>query len=940
MDEVEGLLPSRRRFLCFIFFGAYLSFCLIPCSDASANPTEIADTLRLSPGEGGFISTWLRLGPFAAPEYITAKPGGLASWHPAPVLTEDHVREGVWIAGKQVSLLTADSARIGLKPHTGTVTYLMGIIRAETESEVYLSSASTDGIEVSVNGKSLFFNDTHKRWIRKDVNLTRVSLSRGNNLVVIRLFKEMPGPWRTWLRFMNGDFERANITMVLPGAQSRLPEVFQASARLILNRTLLPYSGEVTIDCWLKFIGAKPLLSSLDKWSWSSIPARDATVPPPNLLHPVKTSYLLHRFSGLTEMPDMVQLQINGVSFSQNVNVRPGLLQKLFDIAHRLNSASTAEMPESTVESLEWRIDHLNSLMRKGDGGYDYLSRELQDTDRMVAAMERGEDPYANRGNQLQRRGYRSQVDGALHHYALYVPPGWRENEDKKYPLIVALHGLGGHPVKTLSVLFGHPLAEDETREQRIRFPGQPGRAPMFVLAPEAFGNSGYYALGERDVLEVLDIVKKRYRIDDSRIYMTGASMGGTGAARIPLHYPDIFAAAVPLCGYHNMRYYSQVRNQPLSSVENYLLDVHSNIEWVKNGTHLPLYMVHGTQDQPRQSRDLLEHYLLQGNDAALTLIDAGHNVWDDTYKDGWIFRHFSKYHRNPHPRKVQFRTSNLRYRKNNWLRIDDMTDPNTWCEIGGFWQQDGNVEINTQNVSAFTFFRDPELAASGFSAITIHGTSIPAEQIRDDRTTFVRKNNRWIQESFEPLPGTKVPGLSGPIGDAEYDSLLFVYGTRDPWEGALARRIIGHLKTPRYGMTIKWKIKADVAVTENDLRQYSIVIVGTPQGNSLLGRIQNQLPIQVRDNAIQVGNRKFTGNRTAASFIYPNPLNPARYMVVHTGTSREAIYYSGHLPSMVPDYVIYNASDWGYTEGYVLVDDRNVLLSGFFNKHWQIDPE
>ncbi|MBN2718057.1 MAG: prolyl oligopeptidase family serine peptidase [Deltaproteobacteria bacterium] len=897
------------------------------------------DELQLGPGKGGFVSAWLRLGPFAAPDSINRTEGALANWSPVESLSLSQVKLGAIVSHKRVELLLSDSERIGLKPQTGAITYLVGVIRTATAKRIYLSSASTDGIEVSLNGTRQFANGTHKRWVRKDVNLTPLSLQVGDNLLVIRLFKAQPGRWSTWLRFMDEDFQRADIVFVLPGALSRLAETIQSSARLKLTRRVAPYTGTVEMDCWLEFTGAKPMLPLIDGWKWSTdIGVKPNQPHPTDLVHPRKAQYLLHRFEGIETLPGNIQLAFNGASFSAKSLIRVSQAERLFNAAKRFAQIDRPSFPQSSIESVEWRINHLSSLMQKGDTGYDYISRELTDTLKMVESLEKGSDPYADKRNQLQRRGYRSKVDGALHEYALYVPPGWKESGNNRYSMIVSLHGLGGHPIKTLSVLFGNPMGEEETREERIRFPGPIGPAPMFVLAPEGFGSSGYYALGERDVLDVIDIVKKRYRIDENRIYITGASMGGTGAARLALHYPDLFAAAVPLCGYHNMRYYSQVRNQPISDVENYLLDVHSNIHWVENGTHIPMYIVHGTKDQPRSSQDLLEFHKLAGNEGTLTLLDAGHNVWDDTYKNSWIFRHFVKYHRNPAPRHIRFKTANLRYNKSDWLRIDAMTQPNDWAKIDAHWREDGTIVVSTENIHAFTVLKMDAPLSDNIAAIVIDNRPVPDIQNTNGPLTFVKTTDGWQAQSFSPPRMTKKAGVFGPIGDAEYDSLLFVYGTGDPWEGTLAKRIIGHLKTPRYGMTVQWKVKADVEVTEKDIQKYSIVIVGTPSGNRLLQRIQSQLPIRVESGAVVAGNHRFVGERTAAAFIYPNPLNPDRYVVIHTGVSREAIYFSGHLPTMIPDYVIFDASDWGYTEGHILGENRDVFLSGFFDRQWQLN--
>lgn len=931
--------PLRHSFVLFTLFCCFFWCPPAWSSDSQTAPFANDTDLFLATGEGGFLSTWLKLGPFTPPEYIEKKTGAIESWDPFSNLSVTDVVFKKRIAHHPFELLAADTNRIGLKPHTPSVVYLAAIVNSPTPQKIYLSVASTSGIQIRLNNGIIHTNSVHSKWVRKDVSLVPLFLTQGQNLLVVKLFKEKPGRWSTYLRLMDTEFRRAaNIKIQLPGAARQLSEVFRASGKLEFNRVVNLEDDQVFVDAWLQFEGAKPLIPSTEANLTTDV--KDAVSVPLllNFLHPQKAKYFLSRFSSLDALPNRVKLSMNGdVTYSANIRIRSNHATRLLAMRRTLNKISHAAFPQSTVESMEWRLAHLAALLRAGDGGAEYISRELKNTDKMLAMMVNGEDPYANKRNQLQRRGYRSTVDGSLQPYALYVPPGWKESGDNTFPLVVALHGLNGHPVKTIATLFGNPMGEEETREERIRFPGPIGRARMFVVAPMAFGSSGYYTAGERDVLDVIEEVKKRYRIDESRIYITGASMGGTGAAKIALHYPDRFAAAVPLCGYHNLKYYSQVKNRPLTANEKYLIEVNSNIHWVKNGARLPMYIVHGTQDFPRQSKDLQEHYQLQGYDAQLTLLDAGHNVWDDTYQNGRIFSHFAKYHRKAHPRNVSFKTANLRYNQNHWIRIDKQKHSNAWTTVDGNWDKDGTVTIKTKNVEALTIKKDPVLLESGSLSITVDNQVVSVQEPSGNEVHLYLKNNQWGPHPPKANPLTKRATLAGPMDDIYNEPLLFVYGTGSPYEGTLARRIIGHLKKPRWGMTVKWPVKADVEVSEADLQHYSIVIVGTLAGNRLLQRIHSKLPIQMKNGAITAGEKQFKGSFVAASFIYPNPLNPARYVVVHTGVTNEALFYTAHLPTLLPDYIIYDASEWKTAGGTVLGENRSALLEGFFSEQWQL---
>lgn len=129
--------------------------------------------------------------------------------------------------------------------------------------------------------------------------------------------------------------------------------------------------------------------------------------------------------------------------------------------------------------------------------------------------------------------------------YAQFVPSGY--DKAKKWPLIVALHGLGGNPKQIL----GYPKFVDLAEKHGY-----------ILAAPMGYNSRGWYGakalvksegpanlseLSEKDVMNVLDIVRKSYSVDEDRIYLMGHSMGGGGTWHIGLKNPDLFAALAPI---------------------------------------------------------------------------------------------------------------------------------------------------------------------------------------------------------------------------------------------------------------------------------------------------------------------------------------------------------------------------------------------------------
>ena len=109
-----------------------------------------------------------------------------------------------------------------------------------------------------------------------------------------------------------------------------------------------------------------------------------------------------------------------------------------------------------------------------------------------------------------------------------------------------------------------------------------------------------YQNYGDIDVLEAIDHVTQNYAIGRDRITITGASMGGATTWYLITHYPDLFAAAAPFCGYCNY----QLREKPggltfhMHPWEEPSWQSGSAVRIIENLQHTPIWIVHGEWDR------------------------------------------------------------------------------------------------------------------------------------------------------------------------------------------------------------------------------------------------------------------------------------------------------------------------------------------------------
>lgn len=133
-------------------------------------------------------------------------------------------------------------------------------------------------------------------------------------------------------------------------------------------------------------------------------------------------------------------------------------------------------------------------------------------------------------------RGERSDIDGSMQPYALYVSRA--ASLGQPMPLVVVLHDFGEN---AMSPFESTGLAEAVEEHGWI------------ALSPFGRGNAGFALAGERDVLDDLAQVRQDLPVDGKRIYVLGAGMGGTGAWLLSLRHGSLFAAAGVVSAYADM---------------------------------------------------------------------------------------------------------------------------------------------------------------------------------------------------------------------------------------------------------------------------------------------------------------------------------------------------------------------------------------------------
>ncbi len=193
--------------------------------------------------------------------------------------------------------------------------------------------------------------------------------------------------------------------------------------------------------------------------------------------------------------------------------------------------------------------------------------------------------------------------------HLLFLPKDYEEDTERRWPLILFLHGAGerGNDLNKVR-RHGIPKVTD----------GNPD-FPFIAVSPQCPAGTYWPYLVDR-LNDLLDHTLQQHRVDPQRIYLTGMSMGGYGTFYLAMAYPDKFAALAPVCGGGDPGKVSRIK-------------------------HLPIWVFHGAQDNivPIEESEIMVWALRKaGNDVQFTVYpNAGHDSWTETYNNPELYEWF-----------------------------------------------------------------------------------------------------------------------------------------------------------------------------------------------------------------------------------------------------------------------------------------------------------
>jgi hypothetical protein len=646
-----------------------------------------------------------------------------------------------------------------------------------------------------------------------------------------------------------------------------------------------------------------------------NLPDKVRRIPPPGVVLPAAERMELEQ--GVSELTQVID------ALRRELSSKPALLDLLPDVQIFQKAVQNA-LAFDEFFNITNEVPAARDLLRLG-------------TDR-ANQLRSGQAPWTTAPG-LIVRGYISKIDGSVQPYGLVVPASYGPATAHPFRLDTWFHGRGEN------------LSELNFLRDRQRSPGEFAPPNAFVLHPYGRYCNGQRFAGETDFFEALGHVRKHYPIDENRITVRGFSLGGAACWHLAVHHAGLWAAAAPGAGFSETADFLKVfQNEPLKPAwyEEKLWHLYDSTDYAVNVFNCPTVAYSGEIDKQKQAADIMAKAVASEGLKLVHIIgpQTGHRyhpgakIEINERIDSIVERG-----RNHLPRKVRFTTWTLRYNQMLWVTVDGLEKHWERARVDAEILDANTVAVRTENISALTLSMPSGLCPLDNTRppkVVLNGRELEAAPVLSDRSwkaTFRKDEKNWtVVDSSADGALRKRHGLQGPIDDAFMDSFIMVLPSGSPlnerigaWTAAEQAHAIEHWRRQFRGEA---RVKQDAEITDAEIKSSNLILWGDPSSNKLLAKMVDQIPIQWDSRGIHVGKEIYSPDHHVPILIYPNPLNPNRYIVLNSGfTFREYDYLNNarQVPKL-PDFAIVDVN--------VPVSSRapgGIVSAGFFGERWEL---
>lgn len=420
----------------------------------------------------------------------------------------------------------------------------------------------------------------------------------------------------------------------------------------------------------------------------------------------------------------------------------------------------------------------------------------------------------------------RSVIDDSLVRVMVNIPAEYDPRQE--YPLIIS-------------------IATSQYGENSLVFPVNKLQEPVIHVDVSGRGFTLGSYIAEASILDLLDFVRKTYRINEDRMYAIGFSSGGYAAFALAQNHPGLFAAIFPLGSFPDLSY-----TQNLSHTE--IFNIVSDMDNVYRG----------------RCGEVKKAFGKYGNYHEFGVKEHIHNQLCPYRMSPYILNRMLCCKRDPFPKELRFKTSRTRHGANHWVSVHGICEGKRSASFTADFDGAQNIRVNVKNAKGVTVFLPPSTNRKCFN-LFLNDKKYKFCDYNRDRICFSHTGKGYTM-TYDPSAGDVSKGTG--LLDVYLTPMRILLPNNSNKESKILAAQFAQPKTNGFSPVIHTNYPVFKGAGDISCQwAYSWVLLDNGSGNKIIDELRDSLSVKTDAEGFSYGGVYYAGDYCVMQ-ICKNPIN------------------------------------------------------------------
>ena len=300
------------------------------------------------------------------------------------------------------------------------------------------------------------------------------------------------------------------------------------------------------------------------------------------------------------------------------------------------------------------------------------------------------------------------------------------------------------------------------------------------------------------------------------------------------------------------------------------------------------------------------------------------------------LMQWFLLHKRDANPKHVRIRSAELKSAAAHWVSVLQRKNPYAFIHADVEVIGPNKIKLETENVLELTLSPGNDIVDHQQPLLIFWNGKEIKTKLNEGRVTLK-------SEEYSPSKLHKRPEIEGPLADVTNTPFAVVIGTIST--DSLMRKLCEMKARDFINNWKDWqkcepRVFKDIELSDIDMAKYSLILYGGADANLVTQKLIDKIPLKMTSEKFILAGQEFKAKDAVVNMIYPNPLNPDRYVSIIAANSPTGMYFFNQNQNNTERYDFYIADGCIPNRRLGRPHEKVQVAAGIFDYNWQIDPK